>query len=81
MPGWAGDDVLARAAEDEGWDDGGVQGADAVDDGLGVTQGLEHAGVGGWADFLAIGVDVPNAGDASGEVLVVCFGELNVLVS
>lgn len=70
VAGGAGGDCLADAAEDEGGDEGGVEGADAVDDGLGVAEGVEDAGVGGGPDLLAVGVYVPDAGDAGGEVLV-----------
>lgn len=70
MAGRAGGDGLADAAEDEGGDEGSVEGADAVDDGLGVAEGFEDARVSGGPDLLAVGVYVPDAGDAGGQVLV-----------
>lgn len=68
----------ADAAEDEGGEEGGVKGADAVDDGVGGTQGLEDLWVCGWAHFLAVGVDVPDPGDAGREGFLCCFGEGNL---
>lgn len=69
MPRWAGSDGLANATEDNRGNDGGIQRADAIYDSLGIVEGFNDAGVSGWLDFLAVRVDVPDAGDAGGEVL------------
>ena len=74
-------DGLSHAAQDQRRDERRVEGADAVDDGLRITDGFEDAGIGRWSDFLAVGVDVPDAGDAGGEILVFGFGELDVFVA
>lgn len=81
VPRGAGDDGLADAAEDQGRDDGRVERADAVDDGLGVAEGFEDARVRWGPDLLAVGVDVPDAGDAGGEVLGAGLAEGDVLVA
>lgn len=58
--GTAGDGV-ADTAQDEGGRDGGVQAADAVDDGFGGVDGREHGWVGDGEHFLPVRVDVPDA--------------------
>lgn len=70
MAGGAGSYGLPHAAEDEGGNEGSVEGANAVDDSLGVAEGFEDAWVGRGPDLLAVGVYVPDAGDAGREVLV-----------
>lgn len=69
MPRWAGSDSLADATENNRGNDGGVQRADAIDDSLGIVERFNDAGVSGRLDFLAVRVDVPDTGDARGEVL------------
>lgn len=81
MPRWTGSDGLADATKNNGWDDGGVQGSNAIYDSLGVMEGFNDAGVSRGLDFLAVGIDVPDAGDAGGEVLGVRFAEGDVLVA
>lgn len=83
MAGRGGSDRLADAAEDEGGDERGVERPNTVDDSLGVAEGVEDAGVSRGPDLLAVGVDVPDAGDAGGEVLVSGgrFAEVEVFVA
>ena len=71
----------ADAFQDQRRHDGRVQRADAVDDGLGGVQRGEDGGVGREPDLLAEGVDVPQPLDSGGEVLLVGFGEGDVLLA
>lgn len=68
-------DGLAHALEDQVGDERGEERADAVDDGVCAADGLEHARVCRDADLLAVGVDVPDAGDARRQVFLVLLGE------
>lgn len=79
MPDGGVGNGFSDAFEDEGGDQRGIQRAYAVDDCLCVFESGDNRGVGREADFLAIGVDVPEALDAGGEVVFVCFGEVDVL--
>lgn len=68
----------AHALQDEGGHDGGVEAADAVDEGFGAGDGLEGLGVGRGPHLLAVGVDVPEALDAGGQGRLGGFGEVDV---
>lgn len=76
-----GGDCASDVAEEQDGHKTGVQAADAVDYGLGGVDGGDDLGVGGRADLVAIGVDVPEALDAGGELQLVRLAEVNVLDS
>ena len=71
-------DRRADALQYERRDDGGVEAADAVDQGFGGMDGLEDLGVRRRPHLLAVRVDVPEALDARGERLLGGFGEVDV---
>lgn len=60
-------DGVAHASEDEAGDDGGVEAADAVDDGFGGTDGSDGARVRGRSHLVAVGADVPQSLDSAGQ--------------
>lgn len=68
----------ADALQDEAGRQRGVQGADAVDDGVAGLDGGDGFGVGGGLHFLAVRVDVPDSRDGRGEGLVGGFGKLEL---
>jgi len=57
---------VPNASQDYRGDDGSVQGADAVDDTPGIGNRVDDLWVGCGSDLLAVGINVPNAGDAGG---------------
>lgn len=71
-------DAGAHTLQYEGWDDGGVEAADAVDQGFCSIDGFKHFGVGRWPHFLAVRVDVPESLDSCGKRLLGIFGEVDV---
>lgn len=74
-------DGVADAAQYQARHDGRVQGADAVDDGVGGPDGLDDARVGPGADLVPVRIDVPHPLDPARQVVVVLarLGELDVL--
>lgn len=68
----------ADALQDKGRDEGGVEAADAVDEGFGAVDGVEDFRVGRGPHLLAVRVDVPEALDARGEGLFGALGEVDV---
>ena len=71
-------DRRAHTLQDEGWDDGRVEAADAVDQGFCNVDGVEHFRVGRGPHFLAVGIDVPEAPYPCGKRLLGIFGEVDV---
>ena len=68
----------ADTLEDERRDDGRVQAADAVDQGVCRFDGFERFGVGRGPHLLTVRVDVPESLNARGEGFLRAFGEVDV---
>lgn len=71
----------ADPAQNHRRDDTRVQTANAIHDDVAFVERGEDLGVGHGPDFVSIGVDVPDAIDACGQVLLVVLGEGGVVAA